>query len=67
MKKTKIDCNEMKRQYMQLWPDTILPPPKPKKAKKGKKKKKINKTEKELAVHELDVQTESPVLENEPA
>lgn len=67
VKKTKVDCIEMKKQYMKLWPDTILPPPKPKKADKRKKKKKLNETEKELAVHELDLQTEIPVLEAQPS
>ncbi|KAJ8935017.1 hypothetical protein NQ314_013042 [Rhamnusium bicolor] len=38
-RRQKIDVIEMRRVYMDYYPDTCLPPPKPKKKKKGKKGK----------------------------
>lgn len=63
VKKTKIDCTEMRKVYMELYPDTVLPPPKPKETKgknKGKRKNKIVTQEKELAVYDLEGPLELP-------
>lgn len=46
VKKTRVDVSAMLDCYMQLFPDTILPPPNPKKKKKkrGKKRRLKRKT-----------------------
>lgn len=63
-KKTKVNCIEMQKAYLALYPETVLPPPKEKKKNqknKSKKKKKAVEEEKELAVHDLETQYEEPV------
>lgn len=39
-KKKQVECQALVQDYMAFYPDTQLPPPKPKKGKKGKKAKK---------------------------
>ncbi|XP_050294958.1 leucine-rich repeat-containing protein 74A-like isoform X2 [Anthonomus grandis grandis] len=57
-RKKEIDCVELVRNYMSYYPDTQLPPPKPKKKKGGKKgkkgKAKVTEVEQEIKVHELE-------------
>lgn len=44
VKKTRVDVSAMLDCYMQLFPDTKLPPPKPKKKRRGKKRRLKRKT-----------------------
>ncbi|XP_048523139.1 protein NLRC3 isoform X3 [Dendroctonus ponderosae] len=70
-KKKQVDCQALVQDYMGFYPDTQLPPPKPKKGKKGKKGKR-SKEEKEIMVHDLEKAPEeaqlnkSPIDEGEP-
>lgn len=43
--KNNVDCKEMRRLYLEYYPDTLPPPPKKKKKKKGKRRKKGKKKE----------------------
>lgn len=58
IKKTKFDCVELRKAYMELYPDTVLPPPKPKKKKEKKAKTKTKKkevdAEQEIAVIDFE-------------
>lgn len=45
-KKSRVDVSSMLECYMQLFPDTVLPPPVPKKKKKKKGKKRKKKSKK---------------------
>lgn len=42
-KRKQVECKELVNNYMTYYPDTQLPPPKPKKGKKGGKKGKKGK------------------------
>ncbi|KAL3265318.1 hypothetical protein HHI36_009526 [Cryptolaemus montrouzieri] len=56
--KTKVDTQSILSEYMKIYPDTTLPPPKPKKGKKGRGKKKaapISSTTATLTATETDV------------
>ncbi|KAF7281419.1 hypothetical protein GWI33_004799 [Rhynchophorus ferrugineus] len=58
-KKKEIDCPELVKDYMSYFPDTVLPPPKPKKGKKGKKGRKGKKEEQVIKVHDLETDTQA--------
>ncbi|XP_030757143.1 uncharacterized protein LOC115883011 [Sitophilus oryzae] len=53
-KNHEINCPELVKDYMSLYPETELPPAKPKKQKKAKASKKQKKPEEELMVHDLE-------------